>query len=219
MCGFVGFVNFKEDISNMKHVLLNMNSTISKRGPDEDGFYINNHVALAHKRLIVIDPNGGKQPMVEKCSYGEYVIVYNGQIYNTKELKETLVENGFSFNGHCDTEVLLKSYIYYGSDVVKHLNGIFSFAIWNSKTKELFIEILQEINSVARTERKEIEEKFLQTVAKKVVENEKMDNTREETQNIIEKLLSLADPFDNSKGNPIAIKMSKYDIERKFSRK
>ena len=65
----------------------------------------------------------------------------------------------------------------------------------------------------------EIEEKFLQTVAKKVVENEKMDNTREETQNIIEKLLSLADPFDNSKGNPIAIKMSKYDIERKFSRK
>ena len=139
MCGFVGFVNFKEDISNMKHVLLNMNSTISKRGPDEDGFYINNHVALAHKRLIVIDPDGGKQPMVEKCSYGEYVIVYNGQIYNTKELKETLVENGFSFNGHCDTEVLLKSYIYYGSDVVKHLNGIFSFAIWNSKTKELFI--------------------------------------------------------------------------------
>mgnify|MGYP004606967579 FL=1 len=139
MCGFVGFVNFKEDISNMKHVLLNMNSTISKRGPDEDGFYINNHVALAHKRLIVIDPDGGKQPMVEKRSYGEYVIVYNGQIYNTKELKETLVENGFSFNGHCDTEVLLKSYIYYGSDVVKHLNGIFSFAIWNSKTKELFI--------------------------------------------------------------------------------
>lgn len=139
MCGFVGFVNFKEDISNMKHVLLNMNSTIFKRGPDEDGFYINNHVALAHKRLIVIDPDGGKQPMVEKRSYGEYVIVYNGQIYNTKELKETLVENGFSFNGHCDTEVLLKSYIYYGSDVVKHLNGIFSFAIWNSKTKELFI--------------------------------------------------------------------------------
>ena len=139
MCGFVGFVNFKEDISNMKHVLLSMNSTISKRGPDEDGFYMNNHVALAHKRLIVIDPDGGKQPMVEKCSYGEYVIVYNGQIYNTKELKETLLENGFSFNGHCDTEVLLKAYIHYGSNVVKYLNGIFSFAIWNNKTKELFI--------------------------------------------------------------------------------
>ena len=87
------------------------------------------------------------------------------------------------------------------------------------ETKELFMEILKEINSVARTERKEIEEKFLQTVAKKVVENERMSNTREETQSIIEKLLSLTDLFDNSKGNPIAIKMSKYDIERKFARK
>ena len=87
------------------------------------------------------------------------------------------------------------------------------------ETKELFMEILKEINSVARTERKEIEEKFLQTVARKVVENERMSNTREETQSIIEKLLSLTDLFDNSKGNPIAIKMSKYDIERKFSRK
>ena len=75
------------------------------------------------------------------------------------------------------------------------------------------------VGALVNEARKEIEEKFLQTVAKKVVENEKMDNTREETQNIIEKLLSLADPFDNSKGNPIAIKMSKYDIERKFSRK
>ena len=105
----------------------------------------------------------------------------------------------------------------FGEDTIK-LTEVPEICV-EMETKELFIEILQEINSVARTERKEIEEKFLQTVAKKVVENEKMDNTREETQNIIEKLLSLADPFDNSKGNPIAIKMSKYDIERKFSRK
>lgn len=105
----------------------------------------------------------------------------------------------------------------FGEDTIK-LTEVPEICV-EMETKELFIEILQEINSVARTERKEIEEKFLQTVAKKVVENEKMDNTREETQNIIEKLLSLADPFDNSKGNLIAIKMSKYDIERKFSRK
>ena len=105
----------------------------------------------------------------------------------------------------------------FGEDTIK-LTEVPEICV-EMETKELFIEILQEINSVARTERKEIEEKFLQTVAKKVVENEKMDNTREETQNIIEKLLSLADPFDNSKGTPIAIKMSKYDIERKFSRK
>ena len=105
----------------------------------------------------------------------------------------------------------------FGEDTIK-LTEVPEICV-EMETKELFIEILQEINSVARTERKEIEKKFLQTVAKKVVENERMSNTREETQSIIEKLLSLTDPFDNSKGNPIAIKMSKYDIERKFSRK
>ena len=81
----------------------------------------------------------GKQPMVETYSYGEYAIVYNGQIYNTKELRNTLKQNDFTFKGHCDTEILLKSYIYYGKDVVNHLNGIFAFAIWNSKTQELFL--------------------------------------------------------------------------------
>ena len=77
--------------------------------------------------------------MIETYSYGEYVICYNGQIYNTKELKKTLEENGFTFKGHCDTEILLKSYIHYGIDVVSHLNGIFAFAIWNSHKKELFL--------------------------------------------------------------------------------
>ena len=75
------------------------------------------------------------------CIYNDitYTIVYNGQIYNTKELRETLVSNGFKFKGHSDTEVLLKAYIHYGSDVCNHLNGIFAFAIWNNKTQELFL--------------------------------------------------------------------------------
>ena len=77
--------------------------------------------------------------MIEKYNYGDYVIVYNGQIYNTKELKETLLKNGFTFEGHCDTEILIKSYIHYGNDVIHHLNGIFAFAIWNQKKQELFI--------------------------------------------------------------------------------
>ncbi len=139
MCGIVGFVNYKKDLSNDKNVLKGMTACLSNRGPDEDGFYINQNVALGHKRLIVIDPDGGKQPMVEKYTYGEYAIVYNGQIYNTKELRNTLLENGFTFNGHCDTEVLLKAYIHYGKDVVYHLNGIFSFAVWNTKNNELFL--------------------------------------------------------------------------------
>lgn len=97
MCGFVGFIDYKKDVFKMKNVLSKMNESITKRGPDEDGFYLNKNVALAHKRLIVLDPEGGKQPMYEKFSYGEYTIVYNGQIYNTKELRKVLEENGFSF--------------------------------------------------------------------------------------------------------------------------
>lgn len=139
MCGIVGFVNYKKDLSQENNILKNMTSTLSNRGPDEEGFYINKNVALGHKRLIVIDPEGGKQPMIEKYSYGEYVVVYNGQIYNTKELRKTLIENGFEFNGHCDTEVLLKAFIHFGYDVVHHLNGIFSFAVWNTRTEELFL--------------------------------------------------------------------------------
>ena len=139
MCGFVGFANMKEKILPDKMIIEKMNETLKKRGPDEDGYYINEHISMGHKRLIVIDPKGGKQPMIEKSSYGDYAICYNGQIYNTKELRKTLEENGFTFEGHCDTEVLLKSYIHYGNNVVHHLNGIFAFAIWNSKKQELFL--------------------------------------------------------------------------------
>ena len=139
MCGIVGFVNYKKELPNKQNVINLMTQTLSNRGPDEEGIYIKNNVALGHKRLIVIDPQGGKQPMIQRFNEGEYVIVYNGQIYNTKELRKILTENGFSFSGHCDTEVLLKSYIYYGKDVVNHLNGIFSFVIWNTKTQELFM--------------------------------------------------------------------------------
>lgn len=155
MCGIVGFVNFEKNISNLKNILINMNNTLSKRGPDEEGYYIDNRVALGHKRLIVIDPEGGKQPMTASSnqsvlidkpmanmliSYNSnFIISYNGQIYNTCELRKTLEENGFTFDTHSDTEVLLKSYIYYGNDVVKHLNGIFAFAIWDSSKEELFV--------------------------------------------------------------------------------
>ncbi len=139
MCGIVGFINYKKDYPEKRDIINNMLNTLYKRGPDENGVYINEHVALGHTRLIVIDKKNGKQPMVQKTSIGEYVIVYNGQIYNTKELRELLEENGFSFFGYSDTEVLLKCYIHFGTDVVNHLNGIFSFAIWNTKTKELFM--------------------------------------------------------------------------------
>ena len=141
MCGIVGFTNYDGNMRNEEagRVLSNMNNTLSKRGPDENGIYIKEDICIAHRRLIVIDPEGGKQPMICKYLGNTYVITYNGQIYNTKELRKTLIDSGFTFEGHCDTEVLLKAFIYYGYNVVNHLNGIFAFAIWNEGKKELFL--------------------------------------------------------------------------------
>lgn len=139
MCGFTGYANFIDKIHHSKSVIQQMNASLSKRGPDEDGYYYSDYVHLAHKRLIVIDPEGGKQPMLEHYSYGDYIICYNGQIYNTEELKNILIENGFEINTHSDTEILLKSYIHFGNSVVNYLNGIFAFAIFNTKKEELFI--------------------------------------------------------------------------------
>ncbi|HJJ11061.1 MAG TPA: asparagine synthase (glutamine-hydrolyzing) [Clostridiaceae bacterium] len=138
MCGFVGFANLKENISSKTNIY-NMNESISKRGPDEDGYYYEEHICLGHKRLIVVDPDGGKQPMSAMKDGNLYTIVYNGQLYNTKDLRSELEENGFTFDSYSDTEVLLKSFIFWKYDVVKKLNGIFSFAIWNSKKNELFL--------------------------------------------------------------------------------
>lgn len=97
MCGIVGIVNYKRDISNDYPLIRNMNSTIEKRGPDEDGYYFEKNVNFGHKRLIVIDPKGGKQPMSATLNNNTYTIVYNGQIYNTKELRQVLEKEGFSF--------------------------------------------------------------------------------------------------------------------------
>ena len=138
MCGFVGFANLKENISSKTNIY-NMNESISKRGPDEDGYYYEEHICLGHKRLIVVDPDGGKQPMSAMKDGNLYTIVYNGQLYNTKDLRSELEENGFTFDSYSDTEVLLKSFIFWKYDVVKKLNGIFSFAIWNSKKNDLFL--------------------------------------------------------------------------------
>ena len=115
-----------------------MNNKISRRGPDEDGIYLEKNICMAHKRLIVIDPTGGKQPMMLNFEGNTFAIVYNGQLYNSEELKSELKEYGFKFETRSDTEVLLKSFVHWKYDVVNHLNGIFAFAIWNYNEKELF---------------------------------------------------------------------------------
>ena len=139
MCGIVGNVNFRENISNNRNIIEKMTNTIEKRGPDEKGVFLDKHCNLGHRRLSIIDIENGKQPMSTTIDGVTYTIVYNGQIYNTEELRQNLSANGFEFRGHSDTEVLLKSYIFYGKNVCKYLNGIFAFAIWNSKKEEIFI--------------------------------------------------------------------------------
>lgn len=138
MCGFVGFTNLKENISSKTNIY-NMNNALSNRGPDEDGYYFEEHICLGHKRLIVVDPEGGKQPMTNAYEENVYTIAYNGQIYNAKELRTELEKNGFKFDSYSDTEVILKGYIFWKKEIVQKLNGIFAFAIWDSSTQELFI--------------------------------------------------------------------------------
>lgn len=137
MCGFTGFCNLKKKITS-KDNIYNMNESLSYRGPDDNGYYYEENIVLGHNRLAIIDPSGGKQPMTEKFLDNTYTIVYNGQIYNTNELRIELIKNGFVFNSNSDTEVLLKGYIYWKSDIVNKINGIFAFAIWDSKSRELF---------------------------------------------------------------------------------
>ena len=96
-------------------------------------------INLGHRRLSIIDIKYGKQPMSYKYNDTTYTIVYNGQIYNADNLRNVLKNKGFEFKTRSDTEVLLKSYIYFGKEVCKFINGIFSFAIWNDKNKELFL--------------------------------------------------------------------------------
>jgi len=139
MCGFAGIVNLKHNISDKKESIISMNDALKKRGPDECGYYSENHVLLGHRRLIVIDPNGGKQPMTYKYQGNIYTIVFNGQIYNAEELRQELIQYGFDFDTHSDTEVLLKSYIHFKEKVVHKINGVFAFAIWDSKEKQLFV--------------------------------------------------------------------------------
>ena len=139
MCGFVGVMNLKENLNSKKDILISMNNSLKKRGPDECGYYTNDNVLLGHRRLVVIDPDGGKQPMSFKYEGNTYVIVYNGQIYNTKELKESLKQNNITLESYSDTEILLKAYVLYKEDIVNHLNGIFAFAIWDEKNKSIFM--------------------------------------------------------------------------------
>ena len=113
--------------------------TMRRRGPDEQGCYQQEDTLLLHSRLAIIDLKGGKQPMELSWGGETYVLVYNGELYNTEELRHSLLAAGHSFHGHSDTEVLLHAYAEYGPDCVERLNGIYAFAVWERRRKRLFL--------------------------------------------------------------------------------
>ena len=138
MCGICGYMNSNEKIKN-DTIITKMSSTINRRGPDALSTYIHENVALGHTRLSIIDLLTGDQPMHYIKENIKYTIVYNGELYNTKEVKEELENMGYSFNTSSDTEVILVSYVAYKEKCLDKLNGIFSFAIYCEKDNSLFL--------------------------------------------------------------------------------
>ncbi len=139
MCGIVGFTDFSRNISNDKDILEKMTEKLTHRGPDAQGFWMDKNAALGHRRLTVVDPEGGKQPMEASRGGCSYVIVYNGELYNTEDIRHQLISKGWTFKGWSDTEVLLDSYIEWGEECLGKLNGIFAFAIWDVQKGTLFL--------------------------------------------------------------------------------
>lgn len=131
MCGIVGFAPVKE---NGAEILKQMMDRIAHRGPDGEGQFVDEYVALGHRRLSIIDLAGGTQPMATE----HLVVVFNGEIYNYLELKKELENKGHHFKTNSDTEVLLHGYEEYHYEIVNHLRGMFSFALYDTTTHELF---------------------------------------------------------------------------------
>lgn len=138
MCGITGFIEWNRDLTKESDLVQTMTSCLEKRGPDAQGTWISGPCAFGHRRLSVMDPENGAQPMIIHEEDAVFTIVYNGEIYNAPELKAELQRRGRKFQTTCDTEVLLQSYIEWGPDCVYRLNGIFAFAVWDSVRQHVF---------------------------------------------------------------------------------
>lgn len=139
MCGIAGWVNFSESLKSNSKIIKKMTDILERRGPDSEGIYESENVLLGHRRLIVVDPEGGEQPMIKIINGNKYVLVYNGELYNTEELRKSLLEEGYFFDSYSDTEVLLMSYIAWGVNCIKKFNGIFAFAIYDEEKEQVFL--------------------------------------------------------------------------------
>ncbi len=139
MCGIAGWVSWERDLTGQRAVLEAMAGALSHRGPDEAGIWLSPRAGLVHRRLVVVDPRGGGQPMVRRVGDRTCVISYNGELYNTVELRRELEARGHVFQSYSDTEALLLAYMEWGPDCLSRLNGIFAFAVWDDHGQTLFL--------------------------------------------------------------------------------
>lgn len=139
MCGITGWVDWRQDLTKQEAIIKKMADTLNRRGPDQSNIWCAPQVSLGHKRLIVVDPAGGVQPMTKSQNGQSFTMVYNGELYNTEDLRKELQKRGHIFGSHSDTEVLLTAFIEWGEQCVDHLNGIYAFAIWDQSKQKLFM--------------------------------------------------------------------------------
>lgn len=143
MCGITGYINFRQNFTKEpeanRRLVHTMAQTIRHRGPDSWDDWVGEHAVFAHSRLAVIDPEGGAQPMKRTVAGYEFIITYNGELYNATELRRELQTYGYDFSTTSDTEVLLYAYIHYGPSCAAKLNGIFAFCIWDTMRQQAFL--------------------------------------------------------------------------------
>ncbi|WP_130796203.1 asparagine synthase (glutamine-hydrolyzing) [Streptomyces otsuchiensis] len=139
MCGITGWVAFTRDLTAHQDVLEAMTATMNRRGPDADGTWVSRRAAVGHSRLSVIDLEGGRQPMVTRVHGQNIVLTYSGEVYNYRELRQELIGRGHSFTTRSDTEVVLRSYIEWGTGCAERLNGMFAFALWDARTERMVL--------------------------------------------------------------------------------
>ncbi|MFZ0370826.1 MAG: asparagine synthase (glutamine-hydrolyzing) [Halobacillus sp.] len=139
MCGITGWVSWTRNLEHQESIVENMTSSITHRGPDTGNTWLKGQAAFGQRRLIVIDPEGGHQPMVYQTGDYSIVLTYNGEIYNFKELRNELEAKRHTFQSSSDTEVLLHAYLEWEEDCVHHLNGIFAFSVWDERKEQLML--------------------------------------------------------------------------------
>lgn len=140
MCGICGMAGFDSSRTLNRDVLIRMQKALERRGPDGEGIFDSERECImAHRRLAVIDPEKGRQPMTRTYKDETYTIVYNGEIYNTDEVRRELMEMGAVFETNCDTEAVLWGYILFKEKILHKLNGIFAFAVWEKRGRKLFL--------------------------------------------------------------------------------